>query len=459
MLAAWLAWRGEARLARQRRLLLRAADRSLRVRADALNLQMAAHTVTAWRFEARLSQELRRNGRQEAELSRNVELWRSRALEALGSTVGAYNLGAVPLPASASMPSAVASAIAPQRVDRTLRSDDAMMSATGEAALEILKHPTIVHSPSNSSRVVRMSSVTSASEVSSSVERAGDRSHHQRHSYKPSARTQRSSTGNAHTGAGFGGSAPSSASAPLGNRSNPREKNNSYFGVAAGPRGRFVPKGGTSCLPSYSDSSIAAAPLADAQMRASPQSASACRMQPSQNPECGSGTGGTESPRLVANCSLVAKSSGPLCIDSDRGERTSDLSPLAVDRELCDLGQRTPVVRGPERLYYDTSTYTGCHRFGGPSVVDRENSSRNIPAAFWTGDLRAERGAGMSSGSCLTPAAPPLGCVTPNRGGGATMRSSPNGGKVGGAKECNSDAPDSGSKSRIAKLQRRASMV
>lgn len=33
--------------------------------------------------------------------------------------------------------------------------------------------------------------------------------------------------------------------------------------------------------------------------------------------------------------------------------------------------------RGPERFFYDSTTYTGCARFGGPSVVDKENVVAN----------------------------------------------------------------------------------
>mmetsp|Transcript_6203 Transcript_6203/g.13688 ORF Transcript_6203/g.13688 Transcript_6203/m.13688 type:complete len:288 (-) Transcript_6203:72-935(-) len=30
-------------------------------------------------------------------------------------------------------------------------------------------------------------------------------------------------------------------------------------------------------------------------------------------------------------------------------------------------------IRGPEKFFYDRSGYTGCARFGGPSVIDKEN--------------------------------------------------------------------------------------
>lgn len=37
----------------------------------------------------------------------------------------------------------------------------------------------------------------------------------------------------------------------------------------------------------------------------------------------------------------------------------------------AEASKRT--MRGPERFFYDTSCYTGCARFGGPKVVDKEN--------------------------------------------------------------------------------------
>lgn len=34
---------------------------------------------------------------------------------------------------------------------------------------------------------------------------------------------------------------------------------------------------------------------------------------------------------------------------------------------------KKPLPRGPERFFYDTTSYTGCARFGGASVMDKEN--------------------------------------------------------------------------------------
>jgi len=49
--------------------------------------------------------------------------------------------------------------------------------------------------------------------------------------------------------------------------------------------------------------------------------------------------------------------------------------------------QDVSLPRGPERFYYDTTTYTGCARYGGPTV--RDNSvGRGSPK--WKKDLRSE---------------------------------------------------------------------
>jgi hypothetical protein len=33
-------------------------------------------------------------------------------------------------------------------------------------------------------------------------------------------------------------------------------------------------------------------------------------------------------------------------------------------------------LKGPERFFYDTSSYTGCARFGGAQVIDKENRAK-----------------------------------------------------------------------------------
>mmetsp|Transcript_28675 Transcript_28675/g.63382 ORF Transcript_28675/g.63382 Transcript_28675/m.63382 type:complete len:232 (+) Transcript_28675:1-696(+) len=38
-------------------------------------------------------------------------------------------------------------------------------------------------------------------------------------------------------------------------------------------------------------------------------------------------------------------------------------------------------LRGPERFFYDRSGYTGCARFGGPCIIDKENWPPNLRGA------------------------------------------------------------------------------
>jgi len=67
---------------------------------------------------------------------------------------------------------------------------------------------------------------------------------------------------------------------------------------------------------------------------------------------------------------------------ADLGEE-SDRSPTGVlveaasaamaNQAAAGLSHGSRKVKGPERFYYDTSTYTGAHRFPGPSVDGKEN--------------------------------------------------------------------------------------
>uniref|UniRef100_A0A7S1EV25 Uncharacterized protein n=1 Tax=Noctiluca scintillans TaxID=2966 RepID=A0A7S1EV25_NOCSC len=53
---------------------------------------------------------------------------------------------------------------------------------------------------------------------------------------------------------------------------------------------------------------------------------------------------------------------------------TGDSHRRAVSVRRNDDSEGARLARGPERFFYDTSSYTGCARYGGPSVVDRSNS-------------------------------------------------------------------------------------
>lgn len=65
---------------------------------------------------------------------------------------------------------------------------------------------------------------------------------------------------------------------------------------------------------------------------------------------------------------------------ADRGGFRAAPGSMSVPYGGCWAGCQTPapepkksLPRGPERFFYDSTTYTGCARFGGPSVVDKEN--------------------------------------------------------------------------------------
>lgn len=52
----------------------------------------------------------------------------------------------------------------------------------------------------------------------------------------------------------------------------------------------------------------------------------------------------------------------------------SGRQPLVPLEEGAVTETKKPIRRGPERFFYDTTGYTGCARFGGPTVVDKENN-------------------------------------------------------------------------------------
>lgn len=54
-------------------------------------------------------------------------------------------------------------------------------------------------------------------------------------------------------------------------------------------------------------------------------------------------------------------------------ERRESLAGNANLAALCAGAEPKRQLKGPERFYYDTTSYTGCARYGGPMVVDKEN--------------------------------------------------------------------------------------
>ena len=69
------------------------------------------------------------------------------------------------------------------------------------------------------------------------------------------------------------------------------------------------------------------------------------------------------------------------------GSRSPERQPLASvalqNARLVSEAEDSKRLRGPERFFYDTSSYTGCARYGGPMIVDKkENASGQVkPAA------------------------------------------------------------------------------
>ncbi|CAK9028801.1 unnamed protein product [Durusdinium trenchii] len=59
---------------------------------------------------------------------------------------------------------------------------------------------------------------------------------------------------------------------------------------------------------------------------------------------------------------------------------TAQRSPRAEGDEE-DEPKRPTLLRGPERFFYDTSSYTGCARYGGPMIVDKKENLRETNPA------------------------------------------------------------------------------
>jgi hypothetical protein len=70
------------------------------------------------------------------------------------------------------------------------------------------------------------------------------------------------------------------------------------------------------------------------------------------------------------------------------GDRAAGPVAANVPGPAPDAGETPRCPRGPAKFFYDTTTYTGCARFGGAKVVDKENrraaaqTSRRRPGPF-----------------------------------------------------------------------------
>lgn len=74
-------------------------------------------------------------------------------------------------------------------------------------------------------------------------------------------------------------------------------------------------------------------------------------------------------------------------------ERSSPNASCALDGEAVKKQ-----LKGPERFFYDTSGYTGCARFGGPAIVDKENRGVERPATPTRRTAAQRRRAGTPTG-------------------------------------------------------------
>lgn len=77
-----------------------------------------------------------------------------------------------------------------------------------------------------------------------------------------------------------------------------------------------------------------------------------------------------QSPARAAFCATATDIGTSHKSSSSRAGRqpltTREIATTEVGHEA-----KKPLPRGPERFFYDTTGYTGCARFGGPSVVDK----------------------------------------------------------------------------------------
>lgn len=130
---------------------------------------------------------------------------------------------------------------------------------------------------------------------------------------------------------------------------------------------------------------------------------------------------GEASPRPLSNPPPVASATvAPPFAEAQGGSHCSKPGAARTSRQPLvtrDLGLQAPATetkkalpRGPERFFYDSTTYTGCARFGGPSVVDKENGGAaacrpkgTLPHAL-AGSPRGVVQGGAASGDS-TPAA------------------------------------------------------
>lgn len=76
------------------------------------------------------------------------------------------------------------------------------------------------------------------------------------------------------------------------------------------------------------------------------------------------------------------------------------LAPQLTNGSCTTIGESVKKLKGPERFFYDTSGYTGCARFGGPAVVDKENRAAERPSGRRATPNRRHAGPSPRAASC-----------------------------------------------------------
>lgn len=103
----------------------------------------------------------------------------------------------------------------------------------------------------------------------------------------------------------------------------------------------------------------------------------AMRFDPPSRSAASSNSGSPVDP-CVVDSGIKAVGHPPVAPNS----RTS--TPCRAERSDAD----TRLARGPERFFYDTASYTGCARYGGPLAVDKCAESPKAGPGVWADALR-----------------------------------------------------------------------
>eukprot|EP00927_Polykrikos_kofoidii_P028222 TRINITY_DN24679_c0_g1_i1.p1 TRINITY_DN24679_c0_g1~~TRINITY_DN24679_c0_g1_i1.p1 ORF type:complete len:211 (-),score=35.97 TRINITY_DN24679_c0_g1_i1:224-856(-) len=109
-------------------------------------------------------------------------------------------------------------------------------------------------------------------------------------------------------------------------------------------------------------------------------------------------------------------------------------------------------MRGPERFFYDKTTYTGTHIRGGPSTDDRPEANVRSPPLGERERPRPNLRAGDSDDEDAKPQRRgPLGLASPGKGGRSSFRGSSRG---SGRRANDSDSDDNAPKRKLVGPER-----